>query len=105
MIIVGSSYLAEQARRFNNNVKTLPIGLKVSDYKSENSPKSVNKVRLVWIGSKSTLSYLAGISDVLERIGEKYENAVLRIIRDGFLDFKNIAVEKRYEQLKTVLKT
>jgi glycosyltransferase involved in cell wall biosynthesis len=94
MIIVGSSYLAEQARRFNNNVKTLPIGLRVSDYQSENSPKSGNKVRLVWIGSKSTLHYLEEIKPALEKIGSHFDNVILRIICDNFFNLKNMQIEK-----------
>jgi len=95
MVIVGSSYLAEHARRFNSNVKILPIGLRVSDYKVDCPAKQDDRIRLVWIGSKSTLNYLAAIKPVLEEIGSRYNNVVLRIIADEFFDLQNMPVEKR----------
>jgi glycosyltransferase involved in cell wall biosynthesis len=94
MVITGSSYLAEHARKFNPNVKVLPVGLRVSDYKLDCPAKSDNKIRLVWIGSKSTLKYLAEIKPALEEIGSRFDNAVLRIICDAFFDLQNMQVEK-----------
>jgi hypothetical protein len=94
MVIVGSSYLAEHALMFNPNVMVLPIGLKVSDYLVENPCKSDGKTRLVWIGSKNSLNYLAQIKPALEEIGASFKNVVLRIISDDFFDLKNIPVEK-----------
>lgn len=94
MVIAGSSYLAEHAKGFNSNVIVLPIGLKVSDYKIQNPQKSDRLTRLVWIGSKSTLSYLDNIRPVIERIGESYNDVILRIIADDFIDFENMKVER-----------
>ena len=95
MVIVGSSYLAEHAQRFNSNVKILPIGLKVSDYEVNCPTKSDDRIRLVWIGSSSTLKYLAEINPVLEEIGTRFDNVILRIICDNFFDLQNMKVEKR----------
>lgn len=95
MVITGNSYLAEHARKFNPNVKVLPVGLRVSDYKLDCPAKSDNKIRLVWIGSKSTLKYLAEIKPALEEIGSRFDNVVLRIVCDDFFDLRNMPVEKR----------
>lgn len=95
MVIVGSSYLAEHARMFNKNVKILPIGLKIDDYKVENLKKPDDKIRLVWVGSKGSLNYLAQIRPALEQIGTSFKNVVLRIIADDFIALKNMPVEKR----------
>jgi glycosyltransferase involved in cell wall biosynthesis len=95
MVIVGNSYLAERARRFNSNVKILPIGLEVGDYKLAYPPRDDNKIHLVWIGSKSTLSYLGAIKAALEEIGARFDNVVLRIICDDFFELQNMQVEKR----------
>lgn len=95
MVIVGSSYLAEHAQRFNPNVKILPIGLKVSDYKLDCPPENDDRIRLAWIGSKSTLPYLAQIRPALEEIGSRFDNVILRIICDDFFNLKNMPVEKR----------
>jgi len=75
-------------------VKVLPIGLKVSDYRPNCPPKVDGKIRLVWIGSSSTLKYLAEIKPVLEEIGSRFNNVILRIICDESFDLKNLPVEK-----------
>jgi len=95
MVITGSSYLAGHAQKFNPNVKILPIGLKISDYNIDIAPKVDDRIRLVWIGSKSTLGYLAEIKPALEEIGRRFDNVILRIICDDFLDMQNMPVEKR----------
>ena len=94
MIVVGSSYLAQYARKFNGRVEILPLGLKVGDYDVAPPPKTDDKVRLVWIGSQSTLKYLEAIKPVIEAVGAKFKNVVLRIIADKFFDMPNMTVEK-----------
>ena len=93
MIIAGNSYLAEHARRFNPDVEVLPTGLDTSVFKQD-AKKDKDKVRLVWIGSKSTLDYLAEIRPALEEIGSRFDNVVLRIICDEFIHIRNMAVEE-----------
>ncbi len=94
MVIVGNSYLAEHARKFNPNVEILPNGLETSSYKRRTGLENDEKIRLVWIGCSSTLKYLAEIKFALEEIGTRFDNVVLRIIADEFFDLQNIAVEK-----------
>ncbi|MBN1125603.1 MAG: glycosyltransferase family 4 protein [Sedimentisphaerales bacterium] len=94
MVLVGSCYLAEQGRPFNSNVRILPLGLDVSKYGPVVKKPADGKVRLVWIGSATTLNYLQSLSACLEQIGQKYSNVVLRIIGDRFLDLEHMPVEK-----------
>ena len=94
MVIAGNCYLAEHAKRFNTNVRILPTGLDTSAYKVHINPKNDGKICLVWVGSKSTLRYLAEIKPVLEEIGSRFQNLILRIISDEFLDLQNMPVEK-----------
>jgi len=95
MVIAGNKYLAEHALRFSPSVEVLPTGLDTKAYRIEASPKNDDKIRLVWIGSKSTLRYLAEIKPPLEQIGCHFDNVVLRIICDEFFDLGNMPVEKR----------
>jgi len=95
MVIAGSSYLAEHARKFNRNVEVLRIGLKVSDYMPDCPAKVDDKIGLVWIGSSSTLKYLAEIKPALEEIGSCFNDVILRIVCDDFLELENMLVEKR----------
>lgn len=94
MVIAGSSYLADHALKFNSNVEILPSGLSVRDYEIDCPPKNDDRIRLVWIGSRSTLKYLAEIKPALEETGSRFDNVILRIICDAFFDLRNMPVEK-----------
>ena len=100
VVIAGNSYLAKQAQRFNANVKIVPTGLDTKAYTVETKAKNDGKIRLVWIGSKSTLQYLAEIKPALEQIGQRYDSVVLRIICDDFFDLQNMEIEKRWWSLE-----
>jgi glycosyltransferase involved in cell wall biosynthesis len=94
LVITNGSYLANHVRKFNRNVHVLGDSFNVRDYEQDISPPDDGKIRLVWIGSKSTLKYLAEIKPALEEIGSRFDNAVLRIICDDFFDLQNMPVEK-----------
>ena len=102
VVIAGNEVLAGHARRYNANVCVLPTGLKVDDYTVRQDHRAEDgTVQLGWIGSASTLGYLAGIAGALEEIGRRYPNVVLRIIGDRFLELKNMPVERRVWSLDT----
>ena len=101
MVIADTSYLAEHAQNFNKNVNVLTTGLNVSNYKQNVNQPDDGKLRLVWIGSKSTLPYLEQIKPALEEIGSRFDNVILRIICDDFFDLQNMEVEKRHWSLET----
>lgn len=100
MVIADNSYLASHARNFNRNVEVLTTGLNVSDYKQNVNQPDDGKLRLVWIGSKSTLPYLEQIKPALEEIGSRFDNVILRIICDDFFDLQNMEVEKHHWSLE-----
>ena len=101
LVITGSAYLAEHARRFNSNVEVLPIGLKVSDYRPDYRAKADDKIRLVWIGSRSTLNYLEEIKPAIQEIAARCNRVILRIICDGFPELNNVFVERRLWSMDT----
>ncbi len=84
MVIAGSNYLAERARPFNANVHVLPIGLDTRDYGIEDAPPRDGSIRLVWVGSRSTLGYLRSIDPVLDRLAARFAHVTLRVIGDEF---------------------
>jgi len=94
MIIAGNFYLAEHAKRFNDNVQLLPTGLDTKEYELGPCVSDDEKIRLVWIGSKTTLRYLKEIKPALEEIGSHFSNVVLRIICDEFIELEKMEVEK-----------
>jgi glycosyltransferase involved in cell wall biosynthesis len=101
MVIAGNSYLAAHARRFNPRVEILPTGLDVHRYDVVKKQQNDGVVRLVWIGSTSTLKYLMGIRPAPDAIGERFRNVVLRMICDSFSDMGRMPVEKRVWSLQT----
>ena len=101
MVITGSNYLAEHARKFNSNVEVLPIGLKVSDYRPDCPAKADDKIRLVWIGSRSTLDYLDEIKPAIKEIAARFNQVVLRIICDNFPEWNKVPIEKRLWSMDT----
>jgi glycosyltransferase involved in cell wall biosynthesis len=94
IMIAGNEYLAGYARRYCNHVHILPTGLDTRAYQDESVQRNRNEIRLAWIGSKSTLPYLAELRPVLEQIGKAHENVVLRIIADEFFNLKHMTVQK-----------
>ena len=94
VVIAGNSYLADHAKKHNSNVEVLATGLDVDSYGVKADRPDDGKVRLVWIGSKSTLMYLQELKEVLEEIGRRFDNVVLRIICDAFFELENMEVEK-----------
>jgi len=94
LVIVGSRYLADLARPFNANTQVLPLGLNVRDYGIDPRPTPDGKVRLVWIGSESTLAYLEIIKPAIERVVARFDNAVIRIICDAFPAWHDLPVEQ-----------
>jgi glycosyltransferase involved in cell wall biosynthesis len=93
-VIAGNSYLASQAIGFCENVHILPTGLDVKKYELSEKKFSDGKIRLVWIGSKSTVGYIRELRAVLEQLAKKYPNVALRLICDEFFDIAGMPVEK-----------
>jgi glycosyltransferase involved in cell wall biosynthesis len=93
-IIAGNDYLAGYAKKYNDSVVTIPTGLEFDDYQYDITKPNDGKIRLVWIGSRSTLKYLYEIKAALEYTGEDYDNVILRIIADEFFKLDNMLVEE-----------
>lgn len=94
LVIAGNSYLADHAKKFNPNVRILSTGLDTAAYSHQLPPANDGKIRLVWIGSKTTLRYLVEIGPALEKISSRFDNVVLRIVCDDFPDIQSIPFEK-----------
>jgi glycosyltransferase involved in cell wall biosynthesis len=101
LVIAGNEYLAEHAKKFNSNVEILPTGLDISIFKTVAKKSTDAKIRLVWIGSRPTLRNLEQISPALEEIGSRFDNVVLKIISDDFIDLRKIPVEKHKWSLES----
>lgn len=95
LVIAGNAYLADHARQYSDCVRVLPTSLDMEPYRAPPPKADDGNVRLVWIGSRSTLKYLREIAPALEEVAGRCGDAVLRIICNEFLDLKIMRVEKR----------
>ncbi len=100
-VIAGNDYLAEHARRFCSNVHVLPTGLDTKPYLSDSVKRQDHKIRLVWIGSRSTLKYLQEICPILEQASKEDVCLCLRVIADDFPTLHYLKLEKHMWELDT----
>ena len=94
LVLAGNAYLAEHARHVNPNVMILPTGLDTQAYQVPVAHESGDPVRLVWIGSRSTLEYIRDLAPVLDCVAESCPWAVLRLICDDFFKLHAMPVEE-----------
>ncbi|MEN6576470.1 MAG: glycosyltransferase family 4 protein [Phycisphaerales bacterium] len=94
MVIAGNAYLGEHASRYHANVRVVPTGLDLNPYREERRRRDDGRVRLVWIGSATTLKYLAGIQPVLQDLAGRFDNLTLRMISDEYLGMASMKMER-----------
>ena len=78
LVLASNSYLAESASILGAKVEISPTSVNVDRYLSQ-IPK-LEKIILVWIGSRSTSRYLESHRDILEALGEKIPGIRLGVI-------------------------
>ena len=100
-IIAGNEYLADHAGQFCSNVNVLPTGLNTKPYMSSSVKRHDSKIRLGWIGSRSTLKYLQEICPGLETTAREDIRLVLRVIADDFPILNYMKLEKYPWSLET----
>ena len=100
-VIAGNEYLAGHARQFCPTVHVLPTGLDTKPYITNTVKRHDSKIRLVWIGSQSTLKYLKEICPVLEKTAREDIRLVLRVIADDFPMLNYMKLEKHTWSLET----
>lgn len=96
-----NDYLKQKAEKYNRNtfvVKGPPQVEKFIVYQVNNPVPKNDLVVIGWVGSQSSLFYLESIYDVLEKIGSRYSNVVLRILGSGSMSPKELHLKKiKYE--------
>lgn len=84
-VTVGNEYLASWARQHNASVSVVPTTIDLDAYPVQPPRAPDGVLRIVWIGSFSTLKYLELVRSPLEQLGR--ERAVdLRVICDRPLE-------------------
>lgn len=93
-VVAGNDFLAAEARKFTSNstIVTIPTCVNPDAYPVAEH-RSIATVRMVWIGSQSTLQGLEQFRDCLEVIGRRVPGVRLKLICDRFLTFQNLPVD------------
>jgi len=94
LVIAGNSLLARHAHDAGApNVVVIPTGLDIRLYTPKQAHRTGGPLRLVWIGSKSTLKQVQPFVHIFEAIGRKAPGTILRVIADAGLQARHITVE------------
>lgn len=97
LIIAGNAFLADCATihgASRDRIRVIPTCIDTDRYvprSHESKPTSI--VRLVWIGSSSTLQGIERQRPLLERLGREFPDLRLRLISDRFPRFDPLPVE------------
>lgn len=94
LVVAGNAYLAAEAARFApGRVAVVPTCVNPAAYPVAGHTRPAGEVRLVWVGSASTLQGLDRFRDVLEAVGRAVPGARLKLICDRFLRFAHLPVD------------
>jgi glycosyltransferase involved in cell wall biosynthesis len=92
VVVAGNSYLAARARRAGaSRTQILPTVVDIGRY-STRPTGTGNGLRIVWIGSPSTVRYLSILAEPLARLARTHE-FTLRVIGDTSLQMPGVDVE------------
>lgn len=95
-VVVGSPFLHESASLWAHpdRVHLIPTCVDVTRYPMARHTAGSDALKLVWIGSSSTLRGLKLIQPILEQVGRTCRGLTLKIICDRFFELKNLPVQK-----------
>jgi glycosyltransferase involved in cell wall biosynthesis len=93
LVIAGNDYLAAEARKWTDpgRVLVIPTCVDVARYPQSAAPG--DGLRLVWVGSSSTLRGLEQFAPTLSAIGRAVPGVRLKLICDRFIQIPDIPVD------------
>jgi glycosyltransferase involved in cell wall biosynthesis len=94
LVVAGNPYLATEACRFTDpaRVTVIPTCVDPARYPVA-TPRAGQPVRLVWVGSSSTLKGLERFRDTLEAIGRTVPGVRLKLVCDRFLTLHHLPID------------
>jgi glycosyltransferase involved in cell wall biosynthesis len=94
-VVAGNTWLAAQARAAGatRTVRVVPSCVDPNRYPRA-MHDSADGVRLIWVGSSSTLQGLERVRDLLDAVGAAVPNVRLKLVSDRFAEFGRLPVEQ-----------
>jgi glycosyltransferase involved in cell wall biosynthesis len=82
-VTAGNAYLAEYARKFNNNVHIIPTTIDTDYHKRKNAPALQRPLSIGWTGTSTTIKHFNLLVSVLKKLKEKYGDSLeITVISD-----------------------
>jgi glycosyltransferase involved in cell wall biosynthesis len=96
-VTAGNTYLAEQAALFidRDRIFVMPTIVDVTEYAVKDYGQKGNDFIVGWIGSASTLHYLASIAPAIQNAARRIGNLKLKIVCNRFLDIDGVQIIKK----------
>lgn len=94
-VIAGNSYLYDFASKYNPSTFLIPTAINTAQYSpDEQRLSSMDKREIVigWIGSVTTLDFLANLRNVFKVLTERYQNLKIKVVGGKFLSDTNINI-------------
>jgi glycosyltransferase involved in cell wall biosynthesis len=94
-VAAGNSFLHDQAARWAERTRlhVIPTCVAPEHYPLAEHRRAGDGVRLVWVGSASTLRGLEAVRPLLEEIGRRLPGLSLKLICNRFLQLEHLPVE------------
>ena len=93
LVIAGNRYLASRATKAGaKTVQILPTVIDLTRYKVKQLYDNSEVIRIVWIGSPSTVKYILDLSEPLAELARRHK-FILRIIGGGNISIPGVDVE------------
>jgi glycosyltransferase involved in cell wall biosynthesis len=94
VLIAGNDWLREQATQWMpaQRIRVIPTCVAVNNYPLAEHERAGAGVRLVWVGSASTLRGLEATRPLLETLGQRVPGLGLKLICDRFLRLDHLSV-------------
>jgi glycosyltransferase involved in cell wall biosynthesis len=87
-ITCGNNYLADYAKKFNENVSIIPSTVDTDNYKPYPNSRNQDVVKIGWVGSHTTIKHFELITDVFFELKKKY-NARVEFVVIGDENYTN----------------
>jgi len=93
LTLVGNPILADHVARAGGRAEVVPTGLDAGRYQPREQRENAGPLKLVWIGSRSTLKRLEPFRGVFDELARAMPGVVLRVIADADFSVDGLAVE------------
>jgi glycosyltransferase involved in cell wall biosynthesis len=100
-VVVGNNHLAGYARQFTRRVAVIPTVVDLGNYPNRQNEATCEQVRVVWIGTPLTASFLQPLLPQLTELQKKHAHLSFRFIGAGSVPCNGLRAETPQWSLNT----